>query len=225
MIPKNISFESVIKALGLIDKKGIPEDRHSVKYSLEHEGILYPPKYVISIANMFENNEEWLPENFSGGRETNQFLEELGFKIINVGSEPFDYPFESHSWKAISDSVAIKILDKSAFLHHGSGIPRDFKFYFGLDNFNIDEPKNIIFIHRNNHFDATFQMDKPLKRLRLFWKSDFAEVLKKTFPEWYRSFSQDVEWESERPEMRFQKLRESEYQIDFIHPEKINLDI
>lgn len=103
MIPKNISSESVIKALDFIDKKGIRKDRHSVKYSLEHEGILYPPKYVISIANMFENNEEWLPEIFSGGRETNQFLEKLGFKIVNAGSQTIEYPFESHSWKAISD--------------------------------------------------------------------------------------------------------------------------
>jgi hypothetical protein len=65
MIPENITIESILKSLDYIDRNGIPKDRHSVRWSLKHEGILYPPKYVISIANKFETGEEWGPEHFS----------------------------------------------------------------------------------------------------------------------------------------------------------------
>jgi 5-methylcytosine-specific restriction protein A len=68
-------------------------------------------------------------------------------------------------------------------------------------------------------------MDKPLERMRLFWRSDFSDLLQKSIPEWYQAFSQDIKLESDRPEMRFQKLADSEYQIDFIRPAEINLDI
>jgi len=225
MIPVNISAESILKSLAHIDQNGIPKDRHSVKWSLKHEGQLYPPKYVISIANMYENNEELAPEKFSGGPETNQFLEKIGFEIVGTPSQPIEYPLESHSWKAISDTVAIKVLDKSAFLHHGSGVPRDFKLFFGLAELTHGQQINITLIHRDTQFDAHFQMDKPLERMRLFWRSDFFDLLKESLPEWYQSFSQGIKPASERPEMRFLKLTDSEYQIDFIRPTDIMLDI
>lgn len=225
MIPVNISAESILKSLAHIDQNGIPKDRHSVKWSLKHKGQFYPPKYVISIANMYENGEEWAAEKFSGGPETNQFLENLGFEIVGLQSQPIEYPLESHSWKAISDTVAIKVLDKSAFLHYGSGVPRDFKLIFGLDKLTYGQQVNITLIHKDTGFDAHFQMDKPLERMRLFWRSDFSDLLKKYFPDWYQIFSKDIEFESERPEMRFLKLSDSEYQIDFIHPTDILFDI
>ena len=61
--------------------------------------------------------------------------------------------------------------------------------------------------------------------MRLFWRSDFADLLKESLPEWYRVFSQDVKSESERPEIRFLKLSDSDYQIDFIRPAEIDLDV
>ena len=60
-----------------IDVKDIPSDRqkrHSTKWSVLHDGKHYPPKYLISIANQFRNNEEWDSNDFSGGSETNKFL-------------------------------------------------------------------------------------------------------------------------------------------------------
>ena len=44
-------------------------------------------------------------------------------------------------------------------------------------------------------------------------------------PEWYKAFSQNIKFESERPEMRFLKQADSEYQVDFIRPAEIVLDI
>lgn len=225
MIPNNISTDSVKKALDFIDRKGIPKDRHSVKWSLKHDGRLYPPKYVISVANKFESDEEWEPEHFSGGQETNQYLEHLGFTIVPTGTRSLEYPIESHSWRAISDTVAIKVLDKSAFLHHGSGVPRNFKVFFGLDKLAPDQKVDITLIHKGKRFDAHFQMDKLLERMRLFWRTDFSELLQSSLPEWYDAFSQEIYIESDRPEMRLQRLSDYEYQVDFIRPVEIELDI
>ena len=37
MIPVNISAESILKSLAHIDQNGIPKDRHSVKWSVQHQ--------------------------------------------------------------------------------------------------------------------------------------------------------------------------------------------
>ena len=73
-IPKNINKDHVIRAIQKIDREGVPERRESTRFNLSYEGKYYPPKYVISIANIFANGEEYSPSLFSGGDETNKFL-------------------------------------------------------------------------------------------------------------------------------------------------------
>jgi hypothetical protein len=80
-IPKNINKEHIIKAIQQIDRAGVPS-RESTRFNLFYANRYYPPKYVISIANIFANGEEYSPSLFSGGDETNRFLIKLGFKII-----------------------------------------------------------------------------------------------------------------------------------------------
>ena len=58
-----------------------------MKFFLEHDGKYFPPKYVISLANKYANGKELDPSEFSGGRESNSFLERLGFDIVNNQSE------------------------------------------------------------------------------------------------------------------------------------------
>ena len=82
MIPKNIEREHVIKAMEEIKRNGIPKDRNSRKFLLEFDGKYYPPKYVVSLANKYANGEILDPAQFSGGKETNDFLRNLGFNII-----------------------------------------------------------------------------------------------------------------------------------------------
>ena len=82
MIPKNIEREHVIKAIEEIKRNGIPKCRNSKKFLLKFNGEYYPPKYVISLANKYANGEILDPAQFSGGKETNDFLRNLGFNII-----------------------------------------------------------------------------------------------------------------------------------------------
>lgn len=86
MIPSNIESEHIIKAIQEIDSNGIPLGRESRKFCLSFEGKQYPPKYVLSLANRFANDEELDPSEFSGGQETNNFLKRLGFDIAETSS-------------------------------------------------------------------------------------------------------------------------------------------
>lgn len=84
MIPKNIKKEHIIKALEEIKKSGVPKGRESKRFLLEYNGKNYPPKYIISLANKYANGKELDSKEFSGGRETNNFLKQLGFNIAET---------------------------------------------------------------------------------------------------------------------------------------------
>lgn len=86
MIPWNINRVHVLKAIGEIDRNGIPKGRESKKFLLLHDGKYYPPKYVLSVANKYANGMKLDPSKFSGGQETNRFLIRLGFKVVEFSS-------------------------------------------------------------------------------------------------------------------------------------------
>jgi len=84
MIPQNIRREHVIKAIEEVKRVGIPKGRESKKFLLEFDGEYYPPKYIVSLSNKYANGVELNPSEFSGGKETNDFLRSLGFNIVEV---------------------------------------------------------------------------------------------------------------------------------------------
>lgn len=98
MIPKNIKKDHILKAMDEIEKTGVPRGRTSKKFLLEYNGRHYPPKYVISLANKYANGKELYPSEFSGGKESNDFLTALGFNIVEV-----QYPKEHASKPSIGD--------------------------------------------------------------------------------------------------------------------------
>ena len=112
MIPKNIKREHVIKAIEEIKRNGIPKGRNSKKFLLEFNGEYYPPKYVISLANKYANGEILDPAQFSGGKETNDFLRNLGFSIIELSTAKKIKPF------------SIKRERKSLNIHQGERCPK-----------------------------------------------------------------------------------------------------
>lgn len=82
MIPNNISKRDVLKAIEKVRSDGVPKRRNSRKYLLIYQDKSYPPKYIVGLANWFANGVELDPEDYSGGLETNRFLTELGFEIV-----------------------------------------------------------------------------------------------------------------------------------------------
>ncbi|MCQ6281610.1 hypothetical protein [Bacillus sp. EB600] len=110
-IPKNINRDHVILAIQKIDREGIPEKRESTRFNLTYESKYYPPKYVISIANIFANGEEYSPSLFSGGEETNKFLNNLGFIIVENNLNGTDDEKEKTDFKL--EVPAIRLLPMS----------------------------------------------------------------------------------------------------------------
>jgi len=90
MIPTEITEEHILLAIEEIDRKGVPAKRESTKYNLIYKGKEYPPKYVISRACFYATGEELDNEEFSGGTETNNFLENLGFKTSPKAAEDWN---------------------------------------------------------------------------------------------------------------------------------------
>lgn len=93
-IPKNITKEHLIKAIEKIDSEGIPSNVESRYYDVIYNTNKYPPKLVISYANLFANGEALDRKTFSGGLNTQCFkiLTENGFviekKVDNINDKP-----------------------------------------------------------------------------------------------------------------------------------------
>jgi|WetSurMetagenome_2_1015567.scaffolds.fasta_scaffold05097_2 5-methylcytosine-specific restriction enzyme B len=82
-IPKNITKDHLLQAISKIDDEGIPSDGASRFYDVIFNGIKYPPKLIVSFANLFANGEIIDRNSFAGGIGTQSFklLEENGFII------------------------------------------------------------------------------------------------------------------------------------------------
>lgn len=83
-IPKNISKKHLLEAIQKIDIDGIPKNGDSQYYDVLFNGKKYPPKLIVSFANIFANGEELDRNSFRGGSNTPAFklLEDNGFEII-----------------------------------------------------------------------------------------------------------------------------------------------
>lgn len=83
-IPQNITKEHLLRAIEKIDKEGVPINADSKYYDVVFNQKKYPPKLIISYANLFANGIELNRNSFEGGLGTPCFklLEEKGFSII-----------------------------------------------------------------------------------------------------------------------------------------------
>lgn len=127
-----------------------------------------------------------------------------------------NYPLSAYSWEVISENLAVKRMDKSAFLHHGTGIPKEISSFFDLTETDLSAPKYVVLESNGKKYDAHFQMDPPLERFRLFWKSDFSNLIKNKYPEFHRLFSNDEDVDGETPQMRFERISPDVYSVKFM---------
>ena len=82
-IPKNITADHLSLAIARIDREGVPANAHSSTYDLVVGDQIYPPKLVLSWANVYANGKELDRTIFEGGKGTPcfQLLEQEGFII------------------------------------------------------------------------------------------------------------------------------------------------
>ena len=108
-IPKNISKEHLLKAILKIDKDGIPKDGNSLYYDVVYNGKKYPPKIIVSYANIFANGEELDRNSFSGGLGTQCFklLEQNDFIIQKKSTDNMSYYRELKNFLIVADKQTI----------------------------------------------------------------------------------------------------------------------
>jgi hypothetical protein len=81
-IPRNIERPHLLKAIAHWWQYA-PKHR-PLKWAVEHEGHQFPPKLLISRANIWANGAPWPPRLFSGGRDCRKFLGDRGFELVPV---------------------------------------------------------------------------------------------------------------------------------------------
>jgi hypothetical protein len=90
---QEIQKRHVIAAMRQIDKEGtVPKRRNSTKFSIKEDRILYPPKYVICRAAQLATGLTLIPNDHSGGEQSNKKLRDLGFTIVNQASSFVERP-------------------------------------------------------------------------------------------------------------------------------------
>ena len=82
MIPESIRSEHIQAAIDYVRQNGIPSSRQSKDFDLIVDGHRYPPKYIVACAAKYAINRLLKSEEFGGGKETNTFLEKLGFTVV-----------------------------------------------------------------------------------------------------------------------------------------------
>lgn len=82
------------------------------------------------------------------------------------------------SWMVVDKNRVSKMLDSSVFSDNGSGIPKDFLYFFELH----DVEKKVTLETYVGRFDAELKLSNG--RWRLMWRSGFTDFLKSKFPDW-----------------------------------------
>lgn len=126
----------------------------------------------------------------------------------------------SHSWKVFGGSIAIKELDKSTFLYHGTGIPKEVREFFNAIDMKKGERREVVLQYKQRVYQARLEMDKhPFPRSRLLWKADFSEIIRNQFPQAYSHFlNKGEELLSEVAKFKLEKVGDSSgtYLVEFL---------
>jgi 5-methylcytosine-specific restriction protein A len=139
-----------------------------------------------------------------------------------------NYLVESFSWKVYTDDIAVKRMDKSCFVHRGTGIPIEIRLFFKVDDLTEANIKKVCLIHNDIKYKARIEIDSSKHlRTRMFWHNDLSLVINETLEEWLEAFSQNEVGKDDGPDLRFERLltEKDTYSIQFINPKIIEIDI
>ncbi|MEQ8154932.1 MAG: DUF3883 domain-containing protein [Clostridiaceae bacterium] len=124
------------------------------------------------------------------------------------------YPIVVYSWIIQSEYLFIKNMDRSVFLHYGTGIPREIRSFFEVSDIEPNEKRDITIKHRGVEYRAYIECDK-INRTRLFWYSDFSFIINEKLRNWGQYYKKAKENPDIYPEMQFIKEKEDLYNIEF----------
>ena len=128
-----------------------------------------------------------------------------------------DYPISSHSWEVISKKVAFKMMDKSSFHHHGTAIPRAITSFFDIQEYGIEEKREITLQINNRNYKANLK-ETNQERFKLIWHSDLQYEINQLFPD-IASALKSSQKGIETPQMRLEKQESDFFSLSFEHNE------
>ena len=119
-IPSNIKKSHLVKAINKIDDEGIPKGADSQYYDVLYNNKKYPPKLIVSYANIFANGSELNRDSFSGGLDTPCFrlLSQNGFEIISKNNRSIMQKvklYDTHGSSATKNYSTLITTDKKYF--------------------------------------------------------------------------------------------------------------
>jgi len=114
----------------------------------------------------------------------------------------------------VSPTIAVKELDKSTFLHHGTGIPVEARGFFNVENIRQGDKVDVTLRYQGTSHPANINMT-ILNRTRLFWKADFSTLLAKQYPELYNAHLKSIKPTGPQPGLCFKKFNYRTYEISF----------
>ncbi|TGU71629.1 EVE domain-containing protein [Geomonas terrae] len=131
--------------------------------------------------------------NYLIGADESNRLNDLYNKVIDHQESRVS----SFSWTIESEDVAWKVLDKSAFIHWGTGIPIAIRSFFIEGEMAPGEKRNVTLLLKDSEYPAHIDLETPSTgRTRLFWNSEFSKAMKSSFPYHYQKYNQNHEPES-----------------------------
>lgn len=180
---------------------------------LHHFGIYYDFKGLFSGMSEDDAINKLIALNDDTYKEVIDSISRLGRSKIPHGI--YD------SWEIISDTIAIKTTDKSAFEHHGSGIPKETRGFWGITDLKQGEKRQIKLVYLDIEYEAYFERENNQHaRTRLFWYVTYQEALRALFPD-YKRYENNTDI---YPLMRFERTGTDRYNITFIQPEYLDND-
>ncbi|WP_139490117.1 HNH endonuclease [Brevibacillus dissolubilis] len=106
------------------------------------------------------------------------------------------------SWTVIPPDVAFKEIDRSGFLHRGTGIPIEIRPFFQISDMVKGERRNIVLQFEGTPYEAYFSttgsVERATPQARLFWMKDFTLVIQNAYPDHY-SFYENAEDKKAKP--------------------------
>ena len=125
---------------------------------------------------------------------------------------------KSYSWEFGS---AKKHIDKSCFASNGTGIPKVFRSFFGVEELGYQESIPIALVFEGCRYRAKIENPKTpegRRKTRLVWKHNFTDILRSKFPDWEKHFQRDKNYSPERrPQIVFESTEDDfAFKISFI---------
>jgi len=115
------------------------------------------------------------------------------------------------SWDIVDGNTAIKQSDKSFFKYHGSGIPKETRFYWGVEDLSVSEKRNIQLVFEDKEYSAYIQLEQMGKRTRIFWRMDLHNKFLEQCPD-----VNYMELNNLYPAVLFKKIEVDKYEVQLI---------